>query len=201
MTIKGYLRSELKVRRREYYHSLAAVSLTNIEKKFISDLLTLPFFESPPQIIGCYYAVRDEVPTLRLIQALSQKGFQIALPHIHDDLSMTFHAFNPGDPLEATSYGIPQPYRDAPILTPHIVIVPMLGFNRNGHRIGYGQGHYDRALHALRLKNPLVTIGLAFTCQEISDNFIEQYDIELDWIVTETEVIQPPKLLHVKGML
>jgi 5-formyltetrahydrofolate cyclo-ligase len=201
MDIKEYLRSELKIKRREYFRSLSRLDLKNIESQFIANTLSLNVFRSLSYTIGCYYSVRDEVPTIGLIQALWQKGFQVTLPHVLPDLSMSFHAYHPGDQLEVAAFRIPQPSRESQILIPDVLIVPMLGFNRDGHRIGYGQGHYDRTLHTIQSKGSITTIGLAFSCQEVSDTFAQEYDVELDWIITESELIQRPTLMHVKGML
>jgi 5-formyltetrahydrofolate cyclo-ligase len=190
MSIKEYLRSELKARRREYYQKLSASDITEIESKLIEKVFSLPIPLAPSQPIACYYAIKDEVPTSRLITEFWRRGFHVGLPRIHEDLTLSFHVYHQGDQVETSMFSIPQPSLTSPSLHPNIIFTPMLGFNRDGHRIGYGLGHYDRVLQAIRLKRPLIAVGLAFDCQEVNDIFAEEFDEGLDWIVTESEIIK-----------
>lgn len=73
---------------------------------------------------------------------------------------------------------------------PEILIVPLLAFNRNGGRLGYGGGFYDRTLEMLRAKRPTLAIGFAFAGQEVDDLPLEATDQPLDLIVTEAGVIE-----------
>jgi 5-formyltetrahydrofolate cyclo-ligase len=68
--------------------------------------------------------------------------------------------------------------------------VPLLAFDRRGGRIGYGKGHFDRAIAALADKHPILTIGLAYAVQEIDEVPAEPHDRPLDIVVTETELIR-----------
>ena len=72
-----------------------------------------------------------------------------------------------GEPLAAGVWGIREPMRDAPEVDPDILIVPLLAFDRRGHRLGYGAGYYDMTLTALRAKKPIVAVGIAFAAQEV----------------------------------
>ena len=82
--------------------------------------------------------------------------------------TLVFRRFEPGHPLIAGGFGTMVPVEAAPVLHPDLVIVPVVGFDRHGTRLGYGKGHYDRAiaaLHARGLRPPLV--GIAFALQEV----------------------------------
>ncbi|MFN4102692.1 MAG: 5-formyltetrahydrofolate cyclo-ligase, partial [Pararhodobacter sp.] len=72
-----------------------------------------------------------------------------------------------GEVLEAGSWGTSHPPDSAPVLTPSVLIVPLAGFDRQGNRLGYGGGFYDRTLQMLRETGPVHAIGLAFACQEL----------------------------------
>lgn len=192
MSIKEHLRSSLKIRRRDYYHHLSVSALAELEQQFTTKLFALPPFCSPSLIIGCYYAIKEEVPTSHMMTEIWKRGYQVALPHIHKDFTMSFHAYHPGDLLEPTFFKIPQPSLTAPQLEPDVLIVPMLGFSRDGHRIGYGLGHYDRALRTVRSKGQAVAIGFAFDCQEVTERFVEHWDEKLDWIITESATFECP---------
>lgn len=190
MSIKQYLRSELKIRRHEYYRRLSKFDLLQLERLIIEKVLSLPISFSPPQSIACYYSVKEEVPTELLIAELWRRDIQVGLPHIHEDLTLSFHLYHKGDYLETSVFNIPQPPLTARLLHPAVIFVPLLGFNREGHRVGYGLGYYDRVLQAIRAKRTSIAIGLAFGCQEVKEMFAEEFDEELDWIITEHEVIK-----------
>jgi 5-formyltetrahydrofolate cyclo-ligase len=76
-------------------------------------------------------------------------------------------------------------------MTPQIVIVPLVAFDRNGGRLGYGGGFYDRTLELLRARQPTLAVGFAYTAQEDADLPLEATDQPLDLIVTEQGIITP----------
>jgi 5-formyltetrahydrofolate cyclo-ligase len=188
-SVKSQLRLELKRRRRAYYASLSAEELANIEQRFIENLFSLPFFQVPHQIVSCYYAVGEEAPTSEMINVFWQRGFQVCLPCIYPDSSMRLHLYTRESALEYSAFKIPQPLQQSPICIPTILIVPLLAFDQQGHRIGYGKGHYDRVMQVFRRNNSPICVGLAFDCQEISEGFAEEFDERLDWVVTENRVL------------
>ena len=83
-------------------------------------------------------------------------------------------------------FGIGEPLRGAPALEPSVVLVPLLAFDQAGHRLGYGGGYYDRTLAALRLRGPVLAIGVAYACQEL-DALLQNapHDERLDMVITE----------------
>ena len=78
---------------------------------------------------------------------------------------------------------------DAPAVDPDILIVPLLAFDRRGHRLGYGAGYYDMTLTALREKKPIVAVGIAYAAQEVDTVPITPRDARLDLVLTENETI------------
>jgi 5-formyltetrahydrofolate cyclo-ligase len=92
--------------------------------------------------------------------------------------------------LRRSRFGVLEPSPDRASLAPDIVLVPLLGFDRAGHRIGYGQGHYDRTLSALRARGPVLAIGLAFAAQETPDALAQGHDQRLDAVLTPDGVIE-----------
>ena len=85
--------------------------------------------------------------------------------------------------------GILEPSPAATEVVPDIILVPLAAFDRRGHRIGYGAGHYDHTLAHLRKIKPIAAIGFAFAAQEIEAVPALQHDAALDFVLTETEVI------------
>ncbi|MBT0778572.1 5-formyltetrahydrofolate cyclo-ligase [Paracoccus versutus] len=96
-----------------------------------------------------------------------------------------------GDRLEPGRFGTLHPPADSPLLRPDVLIVPLAGFDRAGHRLGYGGGFYDRTLARLRAEGAVVAIGLAYAAQEIRAIPAEATDQPLDLIVTDRGVILP----------
>lgn len=104
---------------------------------------------------------------------------------------LEFRRWNPGDPLERGSFGTQHPPATAEIVTPSVLVVPVVAFDRAGNRLGYGGGFYDRTLAALRAAGPVRAIGFAYAAQELDHVPHDATDQPLDMIVTEAEVIIP----------
>jgi len=101
--------------------------------------------------------------------------------------SLAFRAWAPSDRLMMGPLGILEPSPAAAELIPDIMLVPLAAFDRLGHRIGYGAGHYDFTLAHLRKAKPITAIGLAFAAQEIEAVPALSHDVALDYVLTETE--------------
>lgn len=76
------------------------------------------------------------------------------------------------------------------MLRPSLLLVPMLAFDRHGHRLGYGAGYYDRTLDGLRANGAVLAVGVAFAAQEMPAVPVDRHDERLDWIVTERETLR-----------
>lgn len=141
-------------------------------------------------IVSGYMPIRGEIDPLPLMHALAVRGAALAMPTISAaGQPLIFREWHDGDAMRRGPLGIPEPMPDAAILLPDIVLVPLAAFDRRGHRIGYGAGHYDRTLAALRLEKPVVAVGLAFAAQEIAQVPNEAHDVPLDLVLTEAETI------------
>jgi len=123
------------------------------------------------------------------MEALIRRGQDLALSQIiHPRLS--WRLWRPGDPLIKGGFGVREPGPDAPEVFPKALLVPLVAFDRRGGRVGYGKGHFDRAIAALEAQHPVLTIGLAYPIQEIDAVPIEPHDRLLDLIITSDEVIR-----------
>jgi 5-formyltetrahydrofolate cyclo-ligase len=103
---------------------------------------------------------------------------------------MIFRRWAPGEPLVTTGYGLSVPPATAPAVEPSVMLVPLAAFDRRGFRIGYGKGHYDRAIARITAAGPLLEIGVAFACQEIGRVPEEPHDRPMRIVVTETDTIR-----------
>ena len=139
--------------------------------------------------VGAYWPIRSEVDPRPLIDALVARGQEIALSQIrHPELS--WRLWRPGDVLVRGGFGVREPGPDAPGCFPQALLVPLVAFDRTGARLGYGKGHFDRAIGALSARRPIVAIGLAFAAQERDRLPAEAHDRRLDVIVTETGTVR-----------
>ncbi|MDO5528527.1 MAG: 5-formyltetrahydrofolate cyclo-ligase [Paracoccus sp. (in: a-proteobacteria)] len=105
--------------------------------------------------------------------------------------ALIFRRFSPADTLEPGPFGTSHPAPSAPALTPDLLIVPLLGFDSAGNRLGYGGGFYDRTLAELRASGPRLAIGLGFDAQREAHIPAEPTDQRLDLIVTQSGVFAP----------
>ena len=140
-------------------------------------------------VVSGYSPIRSEIDPTPLMQALAGLGAKLALPAISArGQSLKFRAWHVGDRLMSGPLGILEPSPAAAEIIPDIVLVPLAAFDRAGHRIGYGAGHYDRTLAQLRKSRAVTAIGIAFAAQEVASVPALQHDVALDYVLTETKV-------------
>jgi 5-formyltetrahydrofolate cyclo-ligase len=150
----------------------------------------LPFEITPPTVVSGYSPIRSEIDPIPLMRTLVAQGAQLALPSITArGQSLAFRAWSPNDRLLLGPLGILEPSPAAAEIIPDIMLVPLAAFDRTGHRIGYGAGHYDYTLAHLRKLKPIVAIGLAFAVQEIGAIPALQHDVALHYVLTETQTL------------
>ena len=97
---------------------------------------------------------------------------------------MDFIEWSNNDPLKINKYGIPEPISDK-IKYPDILLVPIVAYDKDLNRIGYGGGFYDRYLEKIKKVKKVTTIGLAYSFQKVKKIMTNKYDIKLDFIITE----------------
>jgi len=150
--------------------------------------LALPLFRtlSAGAVVSGFFSMRSEVDPRPLMQALAAKGFKFALPCVTPD-GLAFRLWALGDPLAKRRFGLSEPLNTAPAVRPDAFIVPLAAFDRRCHRIGYGAGHYDRALAQCP---QALKIGIGFAAQEIPAVPNEPHDQVLDAVVTEEGVVR-----------
>jgi 5-formyltetrahydrofolate cyclo-ligase len=146
----------------------------------------LPFEISAGAVVSGYSPIRSELDPEPLMRKLAGQGAKLALPAILGrGKSLSFRAWAVGDRLTMGPLGILEPSPARAELIPDIMLVPLAAFDRLGHRIGYGAGHYDFTLAHLRKMKPITAIGLAFAAQEIKAVPALAHDVALDYVLTE----------------
>ena len=149
----------------------------------------LPFVLPPGTIVSGYAPIRNEIDPAPLMKKLAAQGARLALPTVTArGHSLIFRAWSPGDRLTLGALGIPEPSPAAAEITPEIMLVPLAAFDRAGHRIGYGAGHYDYTFAHLRKTKAVTGVGLGFAVQEIQAVPALSHDVALDYVLTEIDV-------------
>lgn len=151
----------------------------------------LPAIEFPSAcVVSAYWPIGSEIDPRPLMIHLHEDGHPMALPVTPARGNpLAFRAWRPDDTLEAAGFGTRVPLAFQPELTPRVLIVPLLAFDRAGYRLGYGGGYYDRTLARLRQAGAVLAVGVAYAAQEVAAVPRDGSDQPVDWIVTEAESI------------
>jgi 5-formyltetrahydrofolate cyclo-ligase len=180
IAIKREMRERQKARR--------AAALEVLGARINDDLVrqgTALLGERAPGVVSAYYPMAGEIWPLRLMAALKSNGHALALPVMQGKTDpLLFRAWAPGDELIAGVWGIRQPAPSQPAVVPDILLVPLLAFDTRGYRLGYGGGYFDRTLHDLRKRKPILAVGLGLDELEVDAVPHLDYDERLDWILT-----------------
>src|SRR6266404_298872 len=150
----------------------------------------LPVEIMPGAVVAAYSPIRSEIDPTPLLRKLAAPGVQLALPAIMaGNQPLKFRSWAFSDRLRRGRLGILEPAPDAAELVPDVLLVPLAAFDRLGHRIGYGAGHYDRTLQQLRELKAITAIGLGFAAQEVEAVPALLHDVALDYVLTETQML------------
>ena len=145
-------------------------------------------------VVSGYWAIGDEIDTMPLLARLAGVGFVCCLPAVMGKgQALDFRVWTPGAELSRGPFRIPEPLESATPARPTHLLVPLLAYDRDGYRLGYGGGYYDRSLRALRAARSIVAIGMAYTGQLVPDLPRDEHDEPLDWIVTERGAMPIPR--------
>ena len=136
------------------------------------------------KIVGGYFPHNKEIDDLKILQTLEKKKYLITLPKIKKNSQMDFFKWSFNQPLMINKYGIPEPISNN-IRYPDLILVPLVAYDKKFNRIGYGGGYYDRYLKKISKRKKIISIGLAYSFQKVFDVPIDNYDIKLDYIITD----------------
>ncbi len=179
---KDKLREKFRDIRRQLHTELNNTARDQVATNFLNALPGV----SPGTVIGAYYPMGSEIDSLRLLATLQINGMHLALPVVwKEGEAMEFRVYKMGDTLEDGAHKTLQPKADAPVISPDIIIVPLVAFDEKGYRLGRGGGYYDRTLSEFRKNKKILAIGLAFEDQKTKSLPTEKFDEPLDGVLTE----------------
>ncbi len=137
--------------------------------------------------IGGYYPYNYEIDSLNILKYFEKKNYLIALPKISKNNKMNFFQWTFNDPLSINNYGIPEPLPKTKVY-PEVLLIPLLAFDKELNRLGYGGGFYDRYLSNVPNNKKIIKIGLGFSFQKIDKLPTSQHDKKLDYVITEKNI-------------
>ena len=175
--------------RKKIFKIRQKITERNVQIDFNQIIKILKKEKIDKKIIGGYYPVNFEVDDLTLLKRLEKNKYTICLPVIKDNFQMDFYKWSFSDPLKINKHGIPEPETKS-IAYPDILLIPLLAFDKNLNRLGYGGGYYDRLIEKFEKTKKIIKIGLAFSIQKIDKVPIKEYDKKLDYIVTNKYIIK-----------
>ncbi len=189
---KAELRARLLARRSELEAAEAAAAADAVAAR-VAELIPAEQDPAEQAVVAAYWPLAGELDPRPAMRRLAARGHRLALPRMQGKgLPLAFHVFDGDLAVDADQlltrggFGVMQPGPAVALAAPGVLLVPLLGFDRRGHRLGYGQGYYDRTLRALRAAGSIkLAIGLAFALQEVETVPAGPADEPLDAVVTE----------------
>ena len=178
---KSYIRKKILYLRKKKYSKNLLINpnkfLKFLKKKNIKS-----------KIIGGYYPFNFEIDILNILEMLEKKGYVISLPKVEKSNMMNFFQYSLKDPLKINKYGIPETISKKKVI-PGALLVPLVAFDNQLNRLGYGGGYYDRYISKLQDKDQIIKIGIGFSFQKVKSLPINKHDKKLDFIITEKDFI------------
>ena len=179
--MKKILRKKLIKKRQKNY---LEISTEHISK--IADLLKKKYKNI--KVIGGYIPIKYEFDCLKLLKFLESKKYSICLPIIKKNSQMDFYKYLFKDPMKINKLGIPEPIKSTKSIIPDLILIPLVGYDKNFNRLGYGGGYYDRYIEKNSTIKKIVKIGLAFSFQKTKKLPINKFDKKLDRVITEKKI-------------
>ena len=179
---------QIKDRLRKKYFFLRKKRYFDIRPDFFYPVLNLinRNFKKKRVYLSSYYPSLYEVDTLKLFQTDIKKRLKILLPVIKQNNSMYFYEWELNNVLQINKFGLLEPPLSKNHIVPDVMLIPLLAYDNQNHRLGYGGGFYDRYLSKfLRAHKKIITIGIAFSFQKYHKIPVTTNDVKLNFILTE----------------
>ena len=181
---KRKLREAMLAKRMQLPHA-AMLSASQSVARHFADHPILAFSQS----FAGYRAMRGELDVMEIFKVMERYDKQTALPYITPEKTLVYRSWKLADPLVRHELGMEEPSAEAAEIVPEIILVPLLAFDGEGYRLGYGGGYYDRTIEIMReLPKPPLFVGVGFSMQEVNLVPTNEQDAPLDGVLTELGV-------------
>ena len=181
---KSFLRKKALLQRKKKY-----LLTKKFDFNLIFKLIRSNFGTKKISIAG-YYPSNYEVNVLKFLEEASKKNHRIGLPVIKTSNNMCFKKWTFKNPLQINKFGILEPDNSNKEIVPDLIMVPLLAYDNNLNRIGYGKGYYDKSLKKInKIKKKAIFLGIAYSFQKCKAVPVNKYDFKLDYIFTERGII------------
>ena len=178
--------SKKKIRKKISDYRKNNYKLFNLKYSLLKDILKKLNLLTNKKI-GGYFPINYEIDCLGILKQLETSGHKISLPITRKGNKMDFFEWSYKEPLSISKIGIPEPFSKKKIY-PDILLVPMLAFDKQKFRLGYGGGYYDRYIQKIKKIKKIITVGIAFSFQEVRNLPKNNYDKKLDFILIENNI-------------
>ena len=178
---KSYIRKKILYLRKKNFLKGLSINpnklLKFLEKKNIKS-----------KIIGGYYPFNYELDILNILEILEKNSYVISLPKIGKKKTMHFFQCSLKEPLKINKYGIPETISKKKV-NPKVLLIPLVAFDKQLNRLGYGGGYYDRYISKFQDNDNMIKIGIGFSFQKVKSLPINKNDKKLNFIITEKDFI------------
>ena len=181
---KTYLRNKSLLQRKKKY-----IKAEKFNFNLIFKLIKKHFYKKKIIIAG-YYPSNYEADILNFLKEASKKKFRIVLPVIRSSGKMSFKSWIFKEPLYVSTFGTLEPKNSNRVIIPDLIMVPLVAYDSQLNRIGYGKGYYDRILQKIsKIKKKTISLGVAYSFQKCRKIPANKHDFRLDYIFTEQGII------------
>lgn len=181
---KEQLRQEMKALRLAEYEKFTEASMQVCHHFFTAVSI------KPTDKVAAYFPLEAELDCLPILEKLLEMNIETFIPVIRGEgRTMVFGRWQYGDPVEFYKDYIPVPFGTVKCDVPDIILAPVLGFDKNRNRLGYGGGYYDRAIAGLKSEKNVKFIGLGYSFQELNAVPSEPHDVPLDMMITDKGIV------------
>ena len=185
-SLKSKQRKELLLVRKKIFQK------DNFSHLNLFDILKNSILFKNAKIIGSYYSINNEIRTKELNDEIINSKKVLCLPAIKSKKKVLFfRQYDSLTNMKIGYYKIMEPNQKSLILDPDLLLIPCVGYDKFGNRIGYGGGYYDMTINKMkRLKPNLVTIIVAHSLQEVENIVCENFDEKIDYILNEKNLVK-----------
>ncbi len=190
-----------KPMRQELIEKRLAISPADrlVHNGIVTAILSRTLEAANDRLVGFYWPFKGEFDVRPLVRILHSKGMRFALPMVAEKAQpLAFREWWPGIPMFHGVWNIPFPAQGEPV-SPEVLLVPLVGFDKLGYRLGYGGGYYDRTLATFRVKPQ--TVGIGYEVSKIPTIHPQPHDIAMDLILTEHGLVQTAKIPAHEGCI